>query len=170
MKKTKTKTILTIFLSCLITSSFAGNVTTKPQTTASLVASCTVGIDNISFSYVPQSSGNYDSSTMAHMTCTRGTTVNLQINNFVRSTCGRRELGLNGTVGGANYLLYNIYTTSAYNVIYTNTGYGCEGYGAMPNVVATGITQDLPVYVRIPANQFSVPGVYWDNVVMMFKY
>jgi len=104
------------------------------------------------------------------MKCTRGTTVNLQINNFVRSTCGRRELGLNGTIAGANYLLYNIYTTNSYSSIYTNTGYGCEGSGSMPNIVATGITQDLPIYIRVPANQYVVPGIYWDNVVMIFKY
>lgn len=165
----KTK-IIGIILSFLMPFAFADNLTSTNKATASLASSCSVSVDSASFNFIPQASGNYDSTTLAHMKCTRGTVVNLQINNFVRSTCGRRELGLNGTIAGANYLLYNIYTTNTYSTIYTNTGYACEGSGAMPNLTATGLTQDIPLYIRVPANQYVVPGVYWDNVTMMFVY
>ena len=49
-------------------------------------------------------------------------------------------------------MLYNIYTNSSYSTIFTNTGYSCEGVGSMPNVIADGTTQNIPIYIRIPSN------------------
>lgn len=153
----------------LVNNSFASVVSTN-KASATLSSSCTVTIDTLNFDFNPTKTGNIDSSTSAHMKCTKGTIVNLQINNFRRSTCGRRELGLNGSIDGTNYMLYNIYTDSSYSTIFTNTGYSCEGVGSMPNITANGTNQDIPLFVRIPANQYVVPGIYSDTVTMMFKY
>lgn len=164
------KKYLSLSLFLILSSHAFASQTTINKATATLSSSCSVSVDSLNFDFNPKQSGNIDSSTSAHMKCTRGTVVNLQINNFRRSTCGRRELGLNGSIDGANYMLYNIYTNSSYSTIFTNTGYSCEGVGSMPNVIADGTTQNIPIYIRIPSNQYVVPGVYYDNVIMIFKY
>lgn len=172
MKIIKQLFLLWFAFICILNQSFAQtNINVSNKATASLGASCSATANSVSFNFTPAPTGTYDSAVTAYMTCTKGTVVNVQINDFT-FVCGERVLALNGgnPNTGTPYMQFNIYTDSSYSKIYTNTGYGCESYGLMPNFTGTGTQQPLPLYIRIPANQYPQPGIYTTGVTVMLKY
>lgn len=69
---------------------------------------------------------------------------------------------------GANTLTYNIYTTSAYTVIW---GDGTSGTGVQNYNAATLLsTFSYTTFGRVPANQFVSAGSYTDSVTVTVTY
>ncbi len=69
---------------------------------------------------------------------------------------------------GANILTYNIYTTSAYSVIWGDgtSGTGVQNY----NAVALLNTISYTTFGRVPANQFVSAGSYTDSITVTVTY
>lgn len=157
-----------MLLACAISPQvFAANVGTNNQASATLAKSCSFSVATASFgNFVPASSGISATSANISVTCTRSTTYSITADAFRRSTCGRRELGLNGSVNGSDYLLYNIYIDSAYTKMLS--------YSTCSTVtldgVGTGSQFTHPLYLKMDNNQYVKPGSYSDAVPVTLTF
>lgn len=163
------KIILSLLVALLLPtdSVFAANSTTNSQATASLAKSCAFSVAPATFgNFVPATTGVSTTSSTISVTCTRTTTYTITADAFRRSTCGRRELGLNGSIGGADYLLYNIYVDSAYTQILS--------YPVCSSVAITGTGTgsvfNHSLYLQMNNNQFVKPGSYSDAVPVTLTF
>lgn len=66
--------------------------------------------------------------------------------------------------GGADQLGYNLYTDASRVTVWG------DGLGATSSVSATGVTVDLPVYGRIPAQQNVPANSYGDTITVTVSY
>lgn len=163
------KKILTIILAAwvFLPSAFAANVSSNTQATATLAKSCAFSTATASFgTFVPSATGLTTTSANINVTCTKSTTYTITGDAFRRSSCGRRELGLNGSVNGADYLLYNIYLDPAYTQMLSYSV--CSTVTL--NGTGTGTQVIHPLYLKMDNNQFVKPGSYSDAVPLTLTF
>jgi spore coat protein U-like protein len=130
--------------------------------TANVKANCTVAAgQTLAF-------GDYDAVTYATddldldgkitITCSKGATVHVTLSDGGNYTTTRRMI-LSG-----NYLDYNLYTTSARDVVWRGATEVTHTYAAKGDF-------DVPVYGRVPQGQDPVAGDgYSDTVVATFTF
>lgn len=159
--------LLYTLLFLLVNQSFALNANNTTTSTATLSKSCSLSVDTASFgNFVPSSSGISSTSSNINVLCTRTTTYTITADGFRRNTCGRREIGLNGSINGADFLLYNIYTDNAYTKMLSYPTCG----GVTISGTGTGLVNNHSIYLKMDNNQFVKPGSYSDNTPITVSF
>jgi spore coat protein U-like protein len=162
------KTLHRILLTSAITLSFAhqgyaqaATATATMPVSATVLAACLVVA-------LPLAFGNYtgaqnDAQSTITVTCTPGTTYNVRLDA--------------GTATGATVtsraMTFNTTNTLGY-AIYRNAG-RTQNWGQTDNTdtvqgTGSGLPQLLPVYGRIPANEFAANGLYADQIGVTVAY
>lgn len=159
MKFSKLKYLSAFVLMCQISSVNAATTTGNMTVDATVVASCSVVVNSLSF-------GNYsltqlDASAVITPTCTNGTTyyIELSAGSGTGATTTTRKM-----TSGANTLNYSIYKDSSRATVW--------GTGTTDRVssTGTGAAQTFTAYGRIPASQVSPLGAYTDTVVVTVTF
>lgn len=150
--------LATLALSVGVSAVQAATTTTTMQVSASVVAQCAIGaVTNIAFgSYNPLSDADTTATATVKVTCNAGATATASL------SAGSGTFAQRTMKGGTNSLNYNLFTSSAYSSVWSDT-----------NTVAVtgGSEQTLTVYGRIPKGQNNVSvGTYSDTVTVTITY
>lgn len=136
---------------------FAGSSTANVNVSANVTSNCKFsGINSLYFGdYDHLIASPTDATGQANLSCTKGTSVTLSINNGLHASGPQRRL-----IDGSGQLLnYQIYTTPARNVIWDTSN-------TVSFVAATSAVTAIPLYGRMPAGQGGGTGGYTDTVTI----
>jgi len=131
-------------------------------------SSCSVANASLIFPPYVDSTKNVDGMTNLVVTCTNTTPykVGLDAGTGLGASINSRKMS-----NGSNQLSYNLYQDSARTVTWGDaydSSSGCSNRddSNFISMVGTGLSQSIPVYGRVFANQRPNPGVYNDNVTI----
>ncbi len=151
-------------LCCLATPASAATDTTSFTVTATVLASCDVSANNLSFlNYDPISPTPHDVTTSVVVICTNGTSydVGLSVGGGAGATYAARRMTHAGQT-----LAYSLYSDGAHSVVWGET----IGVDAVHGT-GSGANQPLTVYGRIPAGQTApAGGPYSDTITVTVTY
>lgn len=140
----------------------AATATATIAVSASVVASCSITANPLSFGdYL---SSDLTATTEVGVTCTDTTpyTVGLTAGNGPDATVTTRQMTGGTTEATLNYALYQDSTHS--------TNWEDVGGGTLTPETGTGIQQDFTVYGDIPAGQIVPPDSYTDSITATVSY
>lgn len=142
-------------------STVTGN-TTRPSFTAQATVSpnCLVTAQDIDFGNQGVLDTAVDATGNVAVTCTAGTAYTISLDNGVTGTgpTARRM-----TLAGA-YVTYGLYKDAARSQPWGGSG------GELVSGTGSGITEDVSVYGRVPAQDTPAPGTYTDTIVVTVTY
>lgn len=141
----------------------AATATTTFNVTATVLASCSVTAENLSFGdYTPSNTSPLLASSDIDVTCTNGTdyTVSLDGGSVANDVTARQMSD------GTHALNYELFTSSAYSAPWG------DGTGSTIAVAGTGdgAAQALTVHGRIPAQQYVTDSQYADQITVTVGY
>lgn len=171
------KFLFLILFFCLIQNSFANSTTKNNKATAQLVSSCAISAQNMSFGLYDPSQDSFSTGQINYR-CTKGTKVTVYLNEPVGGTlCSNKYCfpGANGMVGGrvmsgsSDSLIYNLFSSANYNAttLLQGTNYGTGNSGVF---TTDGTNQTMSIYGALSNGQWVKPGLYLDNVTVLFSY
>lgn len=138
---------------------FAGSSSANVNVNASVASNCKFsGVNSLYFGdYDHTLSSPTDATGQANLSCTKGTSVVLSINNGLHASGPQRRLN----DGSGQLLNYQIYTTPARNVIWDTSN-------TVSFVASTSAVTVIPLYGRMPAGQGGGAGTggYTDTVTI----
>ncbi len=138
---------------------FAGTTSATINVSANVASSCKfTGVNELFFgSYDFGATSPLDVTGQANLSCTKGTSVVLSLNNGVNASGPQRRM----TDGSGNLLNYQIYTTAARTAIWNTTN-------TVSFVASTSAATTIPLYGRKPAGQSGGAGTggYTDTVTI----
>lgn len=156
--------ILPLMLSTLISQVFATSVNSNLQTTANLVSTCSLAVNNMSFgNMTPSITGVISATSVVNAICSNGVTYTLSLNAGNGTISNRIMKGV--SQGSFENLAYNIYTDSGYTTIF-----GDGTTGSTISLVGTGSTQATTIYGNLSLNQYLTPDFYTDNLTITLNY
>lgn len=149
-----------------IPTAYAGTTNANFQATASLNGACTVLVNNISFGAVtPSLTGEATATGEVKYKCTKGMTYTLSISKGSGTVSDRK---MKGSLG--DELAYNI-STSDSNDPFDLWGNGTAGGdGVIYQMQGKGVEESLPIYGKLPLNQFVRPDTYSDTLAESMTY
>ena len=104
-----------------------------------------------------------DQTTLLRITCTRGATTTIGIDNGTHA--GQASIGTRALARGNRRLGYDIYQDSGRNTLWTNAGTGLYNY-----VSPSSLPANISIYGRIFASQNAPTGIYTDTLVVTINY
>lgn len=122
---------------------------------------CTVSANSLQFGSIdPLVSTDHDSTSTVTVTCATTTPYSISFDTG-GGTYAQRLMS-----SGGNTLLYNIYTSAAYTVVWG------DGSGSTSTVSGSADTvgTDHTVYGRVPDQPTAVAGIYSDTIVVTVTY
>lgn len=153
----------TILLLALLSSSsaFAAQSNIFLNIGSILQPSCELSSSNVPFGLVSATNGNTTSGSLS-VICNRLTSYT------VKYGPGRSTINTNRYMTNTNgdKLYYNVYQASDYiNIL----GDGTAGT-AVKSAFAIGMSQNWPMYFRLPSGQYVKPDAYTDNITLTVEY
>lgn len=169
---------LTILVTLISTSALAD--TSKPmKSSASITAFCTISAENINFdSYLPGNGHIYSTGNLSFI-CTKNITAQVGINlDYVGGNTTNKNFGFaeNGAYfsrfmkNSGSVLRYNLFQDAENTKIFGGSNWFVNTGGARPNIVGTGLKQNIPIYATLYANQYVKPGNYSDTAFAYISY
>lgn len=133
--------------------------------TATIVASCSITANNLSFgNYDPLSVTDLDQTTTISVTCSSGADYDIQLSGGLSGNVAARTMDDDAT--SSNFLNYSLFTDSGRTNNWGVTN-GTDTYQG----TGTGSAQVVTVYGRIPAGQTTPPvGSYADTITATIEY
>ena len=164
MKRTQ-RALLICGLLGLSTSGWAATATTSFTVSGTVVPTCSVSAEALSFGgAIPNPiNSNVDAQSNITATCSSGAayTVALSAGNGAGATFAQRRL-----TSGPNTLNYSLYTDASRSIVW---GDGTGGSSVF-NGSGSGAAQAIPVYGRIPSPQSVPTGAYSDTIVVTLTF
>jgi spore coat protein U domain-containing protein, fimbrial subunit CupE1/2/3/6 len=160
MNRTALRLSVALAAALLSTAARAATATNTFAVTAQVAAKCTVSTSDIAFgSYDPTAGVDLDAQGSLTVTCTKGTSFTVGLDNGTSAISGTRQMS-----GAGDVLGYELYSDSTRTTVWTNA--------AMPaSQDAAGKAGNLLyVYARIPAGQYPTAGSYSDTVTVTVNY
>lgn len=193
MKGITLKKLATVFsILCLSQIVYAGNVNVATKATASLAGSCQVSSHNINFgTFSPASSGALYLNSSVDLLCSKNLTYNIVLSTAANSSeiDPSTGYGNNSTVGttfirtsnplfttsypggparimtgtiSSDMLVFNLFSDSSYSTPFIDAYYLTK--------TGTGSLQSVPVYAKLPLQQYVTPDNYSQSVMVFIKY
>lgn len=138
---------------------FAGTTSAAINVSANVASNCKfTGVNTLFFGdYDFQATSPLDVTGQTNLSCTKGTSVTLSINNGQNALGPQRRL----TDGSGNLLNYQIYTSASRTTIWNTTN-------TVSFVASSSTVTTIPLYGRMPAGQSggSGTGGYTDIVTI----
>ena len=133
---------------------------------AGVGADCTLAIPDVNFGTVSSLANAIDTSTNATVTCTTGApwTLSLNAGSTPGNTYAQRYMSPGGS--GPGIVQYQIYRDAGPANIWGN---GTAGTVTRTGT-GTGIAQDIPIYLRVPAQGAHAEGTYRDTVTATLTF
>lgn len=129
-------------------------------------AQCSVSVTGASFGvYYPFNSAPTETSGAINIACTAGAPYNILLNEGMYSSNNYFPRKMRN-MSGISTLEYNLYRDVTFNEVW---GDGFGGTYTMTGI-ATGATQILKIYGRIPLWQNVADGVYTDAIGILVEY
>lgn len=149
----------------------AGTATANFEATATLNASCTLSADNMNFGSIsPSTSGFATATGNLTATCTKDIPYKIAMGVGISGADSVLTRAMIGGVGNTDKLSYNMYFLAIY-VPRNIWGGGLSGTQMnVPEFVGTGSAQSIPIYGRMPLNQYVVPDNYSDTLMLTLEY
>ena len=143
----------------------AANAATRTDTftvTATIIDSCTISANNLSFNdYDALLGTDVDATTTIDVRCSSGTTYDVRLNAGLNGTIAARQM-----VNGGNSLNYGLFLDFGRANNWGETD-GTDTHQDTGN----GADQSVTVFGRIPTGQSTLPtGVYSDTVTATVRY
>lgn len=154
----------------------AGEAQNTFQVTATVVASCEVGVtSDLAFGdynpLKPVDGSNGQASTQVNVTCTNGTDFVVALN---YGSHGGSASARFMSAGGGNKLAYNLYTHPSYTSVWKDKTVCNDPNGSSASCAyGTGdgsAADTFTVYGRIKATDTPVPGAYSDTVTVTVTF
>jgi spore coat protein U-like protein len=139
-------------------------------TQAAHALSCAVSASATNFgSYNTLSSTPLDGTGNVRVSCSN--LISILVNyTILLSTGSSGTYAARQMANGTNMLAYNLYTSAARSIVWGNGGAGTSVLSDGYLLGVLTVTQDYPVYGRIPAGQNVPPGAYIDTIVVTVNY
>lgn len=179
---------LCVSLALLSNSAYAGTTTAGAKATATIGSACTVSAGTLSFGvYNPTLKSNTIATSNISFVCTKNTTVTVNLNDsitdynaqspsIVTNSVSYAETNgvqwaryMSGATSGAA-LSYNLFQDSALSKIFGGTNWFAAITNHNVQVIATGVTQNVPVYGAIAYGQYVIPDNYSDTVPVLLSF
>lgn len=173
--------ILSLFIT---TSSFAEFKITSMDTTAKVVASCSVSVDNISFGLISSGAGDVNVTGSIYAKCSKGVNYTIGFNNG-SSKYHNKYIGTLPTTDKWNYqgfarfmsntesddyLVYQLFQDANHSIIYGVGSTWTTTTIPLVNKVGNGSQDIIPIYGVMTQGQFPKPGVYSDTLIATLTY
>lgn len=171
--------IFLFLLFSLFETSFAQTSVQTTKSTAQLVSSCSLSVQNLSFGIYNPAQDSFGTSQINYR-CTRSTIVTVLINGSTFGTpCSNKYCfaGKNGSVGGriltasgsSDSLLYNLFNSTTYNAstLLQGSNYGTGNSGVL---TSDGTNQSMTIYGALSSGQWIKPSSYSDTLTVLFNY
>ena len=142
----------------------AGSDTDSFEVTATVLASCDVIADDLTFGdYDPIAAANLDAETTLSVTCTNGTPyhVGMSLGSGSGASMATRRMT---KTGGTQTLSYVLYQDTQRSVLWGNTG------GDRVDATGDGTPDLIHVYGRVPMQQTAPTGDYTDTIVVTVSW
>lgn len=193
MKGLILKKLISVFsLVCLYQVAQAGNVNVATKATASLTGSCQVTSHNINFgTFAPATTGSLFINSSVDVLCSKNLPYNVVLSTASNSSQldSSTGYGNNNTVGvtfirtsnplfttsypggparvmtgtkSTDQLVFNLYSDSSYSTPFIDAYYLTEN--------GTGGLQSIPIYAKLPLQQYVTPDNYSQSVMVFLKY
>lgn len=161
--------LLTLVFFSLINNAVAGSTSANFESNATLNSSCVVSTNNIDFGNInPAATGNATLQGNISAICSKGVEYYLYIS--AGSSNDVRNRAMVGSGGNTDTLKYNVYVTGDHSLIWTDlASQGGGGLGAA-GTYGNSNTQNFPIFVKIPLNQYIKPDTYSDSLVVTLMY
>lgn len=177
-------------LSLLIMSlnAHAGSTTASAKATATIGSACTVSDGTLNFGqYNPTLKSNTTATSNISLVCTKNTTVTVNLNDsivnyntqspsvvtnsvsFAETNGTQWARYMSGATSGAT-LSYNLFQDNAFSKIFGGTNWFSELASHNVQVIATGVTQNVPVYGALAYGQYVIPDNYSDTVPILLSF
>lgn len=159
--------LMAMGVSSLVNTSMAAGPTGNFQTNAVINSSCVLTASNVAFGgYTPTAAATaLNANGTINATCSNGVVYNLTLDGGKGGIATRKMAG--GKSGNADFLFYNIYTTSAKTTIF---GDGTTGNSGKITMTGNGNSQATTIYGSLLTNQFITPDDYSDNLTVTMTY
>lgn len=165
MKFSKLLAALTLF-GAVAAPALADTASAPLLVTATVVKSCELSTTPVAFGTVtPALVGVADATGSVDVVCTKNTPYTVTLDTGLNSSSFAAR-NMNGAVGNADLLAYNLYTTAARTTV---LGDSTAGTGTFAGA-GTGAVVSYPVYGRLSRNQFVTPDNYQDSVTATVTY
>lgn len=146
---------LLLLINCLNYKVFSATTTTSFNVTATVINSCSVAANNLSFgTYDPNTATPKDATTTLTVTCTNGLTYDIGLDGGNSGDVNNRYM-----INGSNELNYTLYRDTARTQNWGTT-IGVDTYSG----IGSGSAQTVTVYGRISAGQVVPFGTYTDTI------
>jgi spore coat protein U-like protein len=190
MKKTKMAYTLAILLvlTGITASAQAGSTSAGTKATATIGSACTVSAGTLNFGqYNPTLKSNTTATSNISFVCTKNTTVTVNLNDSITDYNAQSPSIITNSVSyaetngvqwarymsGASHgatLSYNLFQDSALSKIFGGTTWFSDISGHAVQVIATGVTQNVPVYGAVAYGQYVIPDNYSDTVPVLLSF
>lgn len=159
--------LMAIGVSSLASESMAVGPTSNFQTNAVINSSCVLTASNVAFgAYTPTATAtSLSANGTINATCSNGVVYNLALDGGKGGIATRKMAG--AASGNADFLFYNMYTTSAKTTIF---GDGTTGGGSKITVTGNGNSQATTIYGSLLTNQYVTPDNYSDSLTVTMTY
>lgn len=143
----------------------AATQTDNFDVTATIIASCTITANDLSFgNYDPLAATALDQTSTINVTCSNGADYDIQLSGGISTDVNARTMDDDAT--GGFTLNYSLFTDSGRTNNWGVTN-GTDTYQG----TGTGSAQTITVYGRIPAGQTTPPiGAYTDTITATIEY
>lgn len=156
---------------------FAAATNATNKATASLVASCSIKSEDLTFGNISLINDTFSSANITSM-CTKGTVYKVGVD---LGSGGTGTSSMKYAYGGyvrfmkgknsSDKLAYNVFQDNSYSQIFGGIGAwgGGQGYPVVANLVGTGSTQITTMYGAL-APQFVTPDIYQENTTVSVQF
>lgn len=143
-----------------------GETSANMLVSANVIRKCTITTQPLAFgNYDPVQANNtaaLDGQTTLTVACTKGTAVNIAMDNGTNAAGPNRRM----TSGGKEFLGYQVYKDSSRNQVWGSTGNGLLNGGIAPSRDPRQFT----VYGRVPGGQDVSEGSFQDTVLVTVQF
>jgi spore coat protein U-like protein len=143
-----------------------GESSANMQVSANVIRKCTIAAQPMAFGNYDPVQANYaaplDAQTTLTVACTKGTAVNIAMDNGTNAQGNARRM----TGGGANYLGYQVYKDSSRSEVWGETGNGSLHGGIAPS----RDPRQFIVYGRVAGGQDVSEGAFQDTVLVTVQF
>ena len=143
-----------------------GQSSANMQVSANVIRKCSITAQPLAFGNYDPVQVNYtaplDGQTTLTVACTRGTAVNIAMDNGANAQGQARRM----TSGAANYLGYEVYQDSSRTRVWGATGGGVLAGGIAPS----RDPRQFIVYGRVAGGQDVAEGAFQDTVVVTVQF
>lgn len=142
----------------------AGNAGGTITVSANVISNCTLYTSlPVAFTYLPPNPPDADAASTINLECTRGITATIDLGQGQNYSAGRRMVN----AGGNKFLDYELYRDTARTLVW---GVG-TGNNVAVSFAASGATQSIPVYGRVPGGQNGIgAAAYTDAVTITVNF